>query len=194
MIKESNIKFNYDYKKTEGVKDFNKELFPNHFLCLICGKPGSGKTTVGRVVAKRLNKKFVDIDALIVQNENMTIQEIFQTKGEQYFRDVESQIILEVSQEHGQVISTGGGVILREKNIDNLKSNGRIFFYDRDIKTFKISSHRPLLKTKEDLLKLYNDRYDLYVKYADHIIKNPISAIVGAKKIEGEFLIETTNY
>lgn len=46
MIKESNIKFNYDYKKTEGVQDFNKDIFPNHFLCLICGKPGSGKTTL----------------------------------------------------------------------------------------------------------------------------------------------------
>ena len=180
------------YKDKYYNKIYNKILRAKENVVII-GMPGCGKTTVGKIVARKLKKNFVDVDKLIEEYEGITIPKIFETKGEKYFRDLESKIINKISKEHNQVISTGGGAILREENMDNLKSNGEIFFYDRKIESYRISPHRPLMKTKEDLLKLYNERYDLYVKYADHIISHSSTALVGAKKIEGEFLSETTN-
>lgn len=142
---------------------------------VLIGMPGSGKTTIGKLLKKRLNIDFCDIDKYIEHNENKSIPEIFKS-GEDYFRQIEARAVEEVSKTYPQIISTGGGVVKSHKNIMLLKKNGIIFFINRplelilsDVKT----ENRPLLKEgKERLYSLFKERYDLYKEYCDYEILN----------------------
>ncbi|MFL0196673.1 shikimate kinase [Clostridium sp. WILCCON 0269] len=142
---------------------------------VIIGMPGCGKTTIGKMVSSKLNKKFVDLDDYIEHKENCTIPEIFQ-RGEEYFRSLESKAAEEVSLEENLVISTGGGVIKNKQNIINLKKNGVVIFVDRPLKNIigdvDIST-RPLLRNgTAEIEKLFQERYGLYNSYCDFSVYN----------------------
>lgn len=142
---------------------------------VIIGMPGSGKTTLGRMLAEELNIKFFDMDEYIVDKTGKSTIQLFEN-GEEYFRDIESETCKELSQYDNILISTGGGVIKRKKNIDALKKEGLIIFIDRPVDNILGDvdvSFRPLLKDgKEKLLKLYDERYALYNEYAEEIVLN----------------------
>lgn len=142
---------------------------------VIIGMPGSGKTTLGRMLAEELNIKFFDMDEYIVDKTGKTTMQLFEN-GEEYFRDIESETCKELSQYDNILISTGGGVIKRKKNIEALKKEGLIIFIDRPVDNILGDvdvSFRPLLKDgKEKLLKLYDERYALYNEYAEEIVLN----------------------
>ncbi len=89
---------------------------------VLTGYRGTGKTTVGRLVADRLGWPFIDTDPLIEQLAGMPIAQIFQSRGEEYFRDLESQVIADLDKSPQAVISAGGGAILREQNVRHLRS------------------------------------------------------------------------
>lgn len=93
---------------------------------VLTGFMGTGKSTVGKLVAKKMGRRFIDTDKEIEKRENKSIAEIFEKEGEEYFRNVESNVIAEISNLSGCVIATGGGVVLNKKNIDNLRRNGII--------------------------------------------------------------------
>jgi shikimate dehydrogenase len=140
------------------------------------GMPGSGKTTFGEKIAEKLNKTFIDLDDEIEKSTNMSISQIFEKYGEKRFREIESEIVQKFSKENNLVISTGGGIIKNNKNIEALKENGIVIFIDRPLDSL-ISNidveHRPLLKDNVEYLKiLYNERYELYNKAADIVVKN----------------------
>ncbi|CDF58224.1 shikimate kinase [Thermobrachium celere] len=141
---------------------------------VLIGMPGCGKTTIGVKLAEKLGIPFFDTDMLIEKIYNETIPEMFK-KGEEYFRLKESQVVELVSNKDCCVISTGGGVILNDSNIKNLKRRGVIFFINRDldaiIKTID-TSNRPLLKDKNKIFELYHQRIELYRKYCDYEIEN----------------------
>lgn len=140
---------------------------------------GSGKTTIGRILAKSLDMKFIDIDRCISIKEKKTIPEIFEEYGEKYFRDLERSIIEEESRDNNIVISTGGGAIIDNVNIKNLKSTSFVVYLDCDVKTIyervKRSKNRPLLTNSEDVFKTIQDLYDkrqtLYKISSDFSIK-----------------------
>ena len=146
--------------------------------------PASGKTTVGRIIAQRLNRELIDTDLLIEKDQNMTISEIFHQFGENYFRDVETRIIKEAA---GTVISTGGGAVLRRENMEALKLSGRIFFRDRDPAALTPTLDRPKAFNREEIMKRYEERYDIYVSTADHIIKSEETAEEAALEVLEEF-------
>jgi shikimate kinase len=154
---------------------------------VIIGMPGSGKTTIGRMLAKELNIKFIDMDEYIVNKTGKTTVQLFEN-GEEYFRDIESETCKELAEYDSILISTGGGVIKRKKNVDVLSEEGLIIFLDRPVDNILGDvdvSFRPLLKDgKEKLLKLYDERYTLYNEYAEEIVKNDSDIRVVIDKIK----------
>lgn len=142
---------------------------------VLIGMPGCGKTTIGKMAASVLNKKFIDMDEYIENKYKITIPEIFK-RGEEYFRNIESLAAVEVSNEYDVVISTGGGVIKNEKNIINLKKNGIVFFIDRPLENIIADvdiKNRPLLKNgTHEIEKIFNERYDSYKSYCNFLVDN----------------------
>lgn len=142
---------------------------------VLIGMPGAGKTTLGKELSERLGFMNVDIDTYIEEKTGTTITQLFLT-GESNFREIETNIIREVSRNRGTVITTGGGTIKNYINIENLRENGIIVFIDRPLENILEDIEmqtRPLLKDgKHKLYDLYNERYDLYSKYCDFKVKN----------------------
>ena len=136
---------------------------------VLIGMPGSGKSTTGKLLAKGLNKTFVDLDEIIIEKAGMSIQEIFEKHGEVFFRNLETEACSEYGKQKNLVIATGGGAILRKENMDALMQNGEIIFIERDIAKLA-KDGRPLSKDLETLKKLYSERLPLYKKYSDHMI------------------------
>lgn len=133
----------------------------------LCGFMGCGKSTVGRILANLLGVGYVDMDNYIEETENMTIAEIFEKKGEQHFRMLETKAIEILSQKQ-MVIACGGGAMLNDKNAQIANKAGIVIFLDVPFnicyKRISGDSNRPLVvnNTVEWLENLYNKRYPIY--------------------------------
>lgn len=142
---------------------------------VIIGLPGCGKTTLGAHLAEQIAYQFVDLDEEIETRSGKKISQLFEI-GEAHFRDVESQVTKAVAASEQSVISTGGGIVLREENIAALKEHGLILFLNRSLKdiTGDIDiEERPLLREGvERLQKIHDDRIHLYHQYADVTVDN----------------------
>lgn len=156
---------------------------------VLTGMPGSGKSTVGRILAREMGREFVDTDTEVIRLAKKPIPDIFAQRGEAYFRDLESQVIAELSQRTGLVMATGGGAILRAENVRRLRQNGRIYFLDRPVEDIMPSDDRPLSRDREALEKRYAERYPRYVTAADTRIPVAGFADTVAKAIREEFVI-----
>lgn len=151
---------------------------------------GTGKTAVGRELSHILGWKFIDIDEEIVKSQNLSISEIFSNSGEAVFRDLETKMIRETAKKNNTIISTGGGAILRQENIDFLSSNGIIVcltarpetVLDRTSK----SSKRPLLNVDDPLERvkvLMESRKPFYEKADFMIDTETITPLQAAREI-----------
>lgn len=145
---------------------------------VLIGFMGSGKSTVGKLLAKALEMKFVDTDLEIEREYGKTVQEIFSEKGETYFRELEHKMAKKLSLINNAIISTGGGIILNKQNIDYLKNDAAVFFLDVNKKILYnrlISSKgRPLLEGEElwdKITRVLGERIDRYRAYADFVVK-----------------------
>ena len=134
---------------------------------VLIGMPACGKSSVGAALAEMLGRSFVDLDRCIEERAGKSIPELFSTVGEQGFRDLEERVVADVASTNGLVIATGGGAILRERNVDNLRRNGRLYFLDRPLKDLMPTDDRPLSATKEAMEKRYRERYPIYTAVAD---------------------------
>ncbi|SKA81888.1 shikimate kinase [Caloramator quimbayensis] len=145
----------------------------NYQIALI-GMPGSGKTTVGRRLSSILDVPFFDVDEFIRNKTKKTIDELF-LKGEEYFRDIETDALREISKISPCVISTGGGAVTRYENMELLSKAIIIYLYrplQNIIKDIDCSL-RPLLKNNPDrVFELYNERKNLYEKYCNFKVIN----------------------
>ncbi|WP_293444974.1 shikimate kinase [Persephonella sp.] len=147
----------------------------------LVGFMGSGKSTVGRILAEKLNLNFVDVDQLIEEEKKMKISDIFKKKGEKYFRELERKRIKDLSKKENLVISTGGGLGANRENIELMKKTGLVVWLDVSldeiIKRCKGDKNRPLLNQPyENLKKLYDSRKPVYKMAHIHIKtdnKNP---------------------
>ena len=131
---------------------------------VLIGMPGCGKSTLGKRFAEKTGKKFIDLDTMIEEKAGMPIPEIFAKYGETHFRDIESQVAAKAGKEKGQVIATGGGIILRPENMKALSQNGRVIFIQRPLEELATDG-RPLSKDMEALKNMYEIRFPLYNKY-----------------------------
>jgi len=154
---------------------------------VLVGMPGSGKSSVGQALSERLNIPFIDTDALIVKKAGMEITDIFAEYGETYFRDLESRVIADLAADTGVIISTGGGAVLRDENVYELKANGRLFLLDRPVDNIKPTDDRPLADNRDKLLALYNERKPIYEACCDEII----DAGVALEEVVKEVLVRS---
>ena len=158
---------------------------------VLIGMPGSGKSTVGALLADRLGRPMCDTDTLIIERTGRAIPEIFATDGECVFRDLESHVIAElVAERTGHIIATGGGAILRDENVTELRRNGRLYFLDRPLSELLPTEDRPLSASKEAIEKRYRERYDRYCAVADRLIPVTGSAAEVSAFIGKDYEIE----
>lgn len=151
---------------------------------ILTGFMGTGKTAVGRELERMLDMRLVDIDTEIETSQDMTISDIFKQYGEDRFRDLETEMIRRFSEENGLIVSTGGGAVLRQENMDLLRKNGVIFCLNASPETILErtgrTDERPLLKVQDPMTRiqeLLGYRKPYYEK-ADFMLetdgKNPV--------------------
>lgn len=136
---------------------------------VLLGFMGTGKTSVGKSLAKRLDMTFVDMDDVIVQREGKSVSDIFAQDGESHFRQLERNLVQELSAESGKVIAPGGGIVLNPDNISDFESSGLVICLTATPETIldrvKDDKHRPLLEEGDKLEKIksiLDKRIDLY--------------------------------
>ena len=142
---------------------------------VLIGMPGCGKSTFGKRLAKKMGRSFYDADTVLEEREARTIKDFF-AESEDAFRAAETRTLAYLAELEGVVIATGGGAVKRAENMELMKRKGVVVFLDR--KPEQIFGNiegdaRPLLAAdKQRIFKLYEERIDLYRKYADKIITN----------------------
>ncbi len=151
---------------------------------VLTGMPGSGKSTVGKLLNID-GFSFIDTDEEIESRCGCSIKELIDNKGEKYFRDLETEVIKDISSKGCQIISTGGGAVLRKENVNSLKRNGKIFFINADINRLCPTDNRPLSDTMEKLKKLYDERINIYKTTADIIVPD-----MATPEEESEFILK----
>ena len=149
---------------------------------VLIGMPGSGKSTIGKLIGEKTGREFIDTDEMIVEKYG-DISKIFAEKGESYFRTAEEEAVKKASQKIGAVIATGGGAVLKAENIRALKQNGVIFFLNRPLCDIVPTDDRPLSSNYEALKKRFEERYSLYLSSADYEIHIDGNAENAAAKI-----------
>ena len=138
----------------------------------LIGMPSSGKTTLGRALAQKLGRTFVDLDQEIVKAAGCSIPEIFQAEGEEGFRARESEQAARFGKESRLLISCGGGTVKRPENIRALRQNGVILFIDRPLEALTVGGGRPLSSSPEALQAMEAQRRPLYEGAADAVVPN----------------------
>ena len=184
--KAAELFFN-DKTMTEKTDKVFSEIYKEKFNIVLIGMPGSGKTTIGKIVANALGREFCDTDGEFVKS-NGAIADYFNSNGEAAFRDKESEIVSELGAKNGLVIATGGGAVLDENNVRALRRNGVILFLDRSLENLVATADRPLSKDKEKLKNLFEKRYDVYKSCADAVIPADGEIADVVEKIKGVLL------
>ena len=158
---------------------------------ILCGFMGSGKTVVGSELAKIMGRRFVNTDELIEEEQGVAIKAIFAMYGEEHFRDLEYECCKNVSRLKNCVVSTGGGALTFERNVEALKESGKIVFLDADFDVIcdRIgdNTNRPLFQDREKARALYDERKSKYLACADIVIDGNMSARKTAMDIADMF-------
>ena len=143
---------------------------------VLIGMPGSGKSTIGRIIAEKTGKTLVDMDEEIIKKAGKTIPEIFQESGEKGFRDIESEIASEFGKQRGLIIATGGGAVLRDENIYALRQNGLLIHIMRPVDSLPMDG-RPLSKNIDALRAMEAVRMPIYETVSDITFDNSIQCL-----------------
>lgn len=154
---------------------------------VLIGFMGSGKSSIGRSLAKKLGLEYIDTDTMIEKKKGKSISEIFRVEGEEYFRKLEKEIVEKVSEYNNKIIACGGGVALDDLNVLNLKKNGVLVYLSVDpsiiIERVKNSTDRPLLEVEDkekEAKRLFEQREKKYINATDVIVdagNTPINKI-----------------
>lgn len=157
---------------------------------VLCGFMGCGKTTVGRVLAKRTGMPFVDMDNYIEEKVGMTVSEIFAKYGEDHFRNLEHEAAKELAEKNGCVISAGGGTLIYERNVEALRKSCRIVLLDVPLDTIKYrlrnDKKRPLLQRPDKdkaMQELFDRRMPLYRAAARYTVNAALTPYKTAREV-----------
>ncbi|MBE6943487.1 MAG: shikimate kinase [Ruminococcaceae bacterium] len=170
----------------DRIREIYEKLKADMENIVLIGMPGCGKSTVGRLLSKTLNREFIDTDRLIVEKTGISIPEIFASIGEKGFRRLETEVLTDTSKQSGVIIATGGGCVTRPENYPLLHQNSKIVWLKRDISLLPTDG-RPLSQAQR-IDAMYQVRAPLYEAFADIIIDNDttpeaaVNSILGGQK------------
>ena len=156
--------------KDDVIPEIHRMLCAKMENLILIGMPGCGKTTVGRLLAEKLGRQFVDADEEVVRLAGKSIPQIFADDGEEAFRSLETNVLAELGKQSGLIIATGGGCITKMRNYPLLHQNGRIFCLNRDLSYLPVDG-RPLSQSNR-LEEMYRIRKPLYEAFADFVVDN----------------------
>ena len=154
------------------IRAITAQLRKEQLNVALIGMPSCGKTTIGRALADRLGKRFVDLDEEIVRAAGRSIPDLFAAEGEDGFRAREAEQTARFAREGRQVLSCGGGVVKRPENLRALRQNGVVLFIDRPLDALTVGGGRPLSTSAEALKTMAAQRRPLYLAAADAVIPN----------------------
>lgn len=163
------------------IEEITADLRRDMTNIVLIGMPGSGKSTVGRALAKLTGRETVDLDAEIVKAAGCPIPQIFREGGEDAFRALESDAVRRAGKESGKIIITGGGVVTRNENYAPLHQNGRIYQLNRDLDKLPVKG-RPISQ-KTPVRELYQKRAPMYGAFRDVLIDNDGTVKAAVKAI-----------
>ena len=188
MLVSQAVKSMSIFNETEAdirvIEKIYYELLEEFSNIVLIGMPSSGKSTIGELVAKKVNKEFVDLDSMYFRYYRTTPANEIIFNGEEEFRRKETELVRKLNVGN-KVIATGGGVILREENINVLKQNGVLCYIDRDVNKL-IVKDRPLSQQR-GVRELYRVRKPLYEKYSDYRITNDDDIDVAVEEVVNGF-------
>jgi len=166
--KSEEIFFNKTIQKPL-IQSIHHQLIYQYVNIVLIGMPFSGKSTYGKLLSKNLFRPWYDTDDIVESYTQLKVSRVFKLMGEKKFRQLETDAIRSIYHHQGSIISCGGGVILKHRNMQMLKQNGFIIYINKQIDDISISDFesRPLIKQREDLKTLFNKRHHLYQEYAD---------------------------
>ena len=138
---------------------------------ILIGMPGCGKTTIGKLLANKLDYKFIDSDQLIIEKTGKTPRQVVEENGREFFLNIQDEAVLDIKQ-NNFVLATGGGIVHSNLAINYLKSIGYVIYLNTryEIIEERMDPSRKLVRTNGNLLDLYNERTPLYYKFADAIL------------------------
>ena len=148
-----------------------------HYNIILIGFMGTGKSTISEYLGEKYAMDIIEMDQEIVKRENMSISDIFEKYGEEYFRNLETQLLIEMQSRTHTIVSCGGGVAMREENVAEMKKNGRVVLLTATpttiLERIKDNNERPLLEGNKNLAfieELMAKRREKYEKAADVVI------------------------
>lgn len=175
-----------DNAMTEKTDKVFADIYKEKLNIALIGMPGSGKSSVGKLIAEKTGRSFFDTDDVFIK-ENGVIADFFSNYGEKAFRDKESEIVTRLGVKNGAVIATGGGAVLRDENVAALKQNGVVIFLDRELEKIVPTSDRPLGNSREAMEARYKERYPIYTSAADISVASDLSVMQVAENVIKEF-------
>ena len=171
VLAVSDVRYTYGRKAGDTLSGVSFSVREHEIVGLV-GANGCGKTTIGRALADRLGKRFVDLDEEIVRAAGRSIPDLFAAEGEDGFRAREAEQTARFAREGRQVLSCGGGVVKRPENLRALRQNGVVLFIDRPLDALTVGGGRPLSTSAEALKTMEAQRRPLYLAAADAVIPN----------------------
>ena len=174
-------------KRDDVIADIYKKCRNAMMNIILVGMPGSGKSTVGKLIANITGREFFDSDDIITQTEKRSPAEIIKNCGEEEFRKIESEVIKELSKKSASVIATGGGAVIKEENRTAMRQNSNVVFIERSINELATES-RPLSDGGNALEKLFLQREAYYREVSDFISENKKDALECAEYIVNKLL------
>ncbi|MBQ8556841.1 MAG: shikimate kinase [Clostridia bacterium] len=155
----------------------------------LIGMPGCGKSSLGKRVANNMELPYVDTDARIEQAAGCTTSQIFERYGEPAFRNAETNVLIQLTREPGSIVSTGGGLVMRETNRAIMRNHGVIVLIDRPLEQIMGDiklDRRPLLAKKglSEVERLYHERIETYRAVADAVLDNSQGYYAGLAGLE----------
>lgn len=175
----------------QRAEEIYQSLLSERTNLVLIGMPSAGKTSVGKALAEKMGREFVDLDDAVVARTHRSIPELFSQLGEEGFREEEARTVAEYAGRTGLIIATGGGAVKREENIRLLRQNGVLVFLDRSLELLDPGEGRPLSQDMQQMRCLYAERDPLYRQSCDIHVKNdtdPASAVATVEEGFYEYL------